>query len=134
MVALRPLVAVHVGNGEPTQREIEFPDPFRHHARHGGRHLRADSQPAAAPILKMIGLFAGQFLAAFGRVKIERLQHGAAVLLKTGLVQGAPDAVKKAVARPHLLGEKVPRALVRQYRQFGCFHIIASFFQIDNSL
>ena len=121
--ALRALVAVHVGDGKPFERVVEFTHFARHHARHRGRHLGADRKAAPPAVGKVIGLFFGKFLAAFGGVDIERFQHRPAVFLKASRFQHLAHLAEKPVAQFHFAGIEIPRAFVGQNGQFGCFHV-----------
>ena len=111
--ALGALVPVKVRYREPAEREAEFTELARDHARDGRGHLGADGKAPASPVLKIICLLARKLLSALRNVYVERFEHRPAVFLEAAEPEPLPDLSEKPVAKSHLSRVKIPCAFVR---------------------
>ena len=121
--SLGTLVAVHIGNREPLEREIELTHLTCDHTGNAGGHFGTDSKSAVTAVGKVVGLFVRDLLTALCGIEFERLEHRSVVFLEGSKFKCLADLTEEPVAETHILGIKITCTLIGLGRKKLCAHI-----------
>ena len=110
--ALGTLVAVHVRNGEPLEREVQLSHLARNHARNGGGHFGTDRKIALAAVGEVVGLLVCNLVTALCGIELQGFEHGTVVFVKGRTFKNVTDDTEEPVAQTHFLRIEVARAFV----------------------